>query len=1349
MVPHGGWHKCASNVGQVLAERNRVLRLDDDSDEEHSPYAEVDLGDDDWSFAQGTCQLDASKHHRMDINDTPGSIRAASRPALEIWMSWTTGMTMGWGAWKGERCGGGSQMVGPKIQVSQKQFDQSPVKRKVGESTDRAPEVDLGDDDSSFAQGTCELDASKHHRMDINDTPGSIRDLNELDNWYDDGSPVPAPRIRNGSIQCTLDFKRSTSMGSGRGHCESPLTIPTKPADTPKAVEKGPKGKGKAKGPVCPSSPVPASSSDSPMSSVKDGSESPSRTPPPKGKGPSKGPAKGPAKGPGKGTPPAKGPGKGPALPPTKGGPKAKGEGKAKAVPRLQGNAPLGRKIHWGAHYEEPHADSVFSSLNHEILFNPDLLKEMLSAESAPAVTRRKSLAKKPAGITILDGSRAQNLAIVMSKMKVSTEEFCQNLKELNFSEECMSPDDVELLIHVLPTAEENKKLIEYKDRVADLRDVEQNVMPFCVLHKGVVRMKVAKFALSHVMMYQAVNHRCEVLKLASEQVRTSVQFREMLGVVLKVGNFINHGVKEMVEGAIRGISVESLSSLASFKTGAVSTMHFLCLSFMSKDFNFFQDLKESMSHVHEASKEKFVLLKGSIEAFASEVEMAKRQLLMLLDVEDDPELALGEEREAELRQVMGEWVKEKDDLHKAGEEAFKACCESQKYFSISDRAQADPNASEAFFVHIASFLDLFQEAWLEIKRNPRKWDDFAEKAGLQLQREKRRSLPAMTQVSSDGRSTESATGSTTVARRSLRRGDSAMQARPSQRRLSTRDSVSRRPVAFVASLSGCDLRTPEVEPSSKQIARSLLNTLYSAVAHKRSQGPSRGLDMNGSCPLNFALQSESNGRGDRCVGPNYAWTCPKGCVSTGDPTLDCRHIDPGTHRCAGACDAANVPGETGEVTQDPSAAALVPLSDLPLVVKGSRLVGRSETTYQLACVNWYGAHMEMLVNNGLNVKGLEEIASFIVQLKAFNCVRLPYSVDSLNMSNEEIPGRFSALCHNPELQAATPLQIFDATVKALTDAGLLVVLNNHVFRRGWCCSFDDGEGLWYNEDFEESVWLHHLGFMSSRYKDNPRVVGFDIRNEIRSTAHAVPSWGTGRVESDWALAAAKGSRRVLQEDPDMLVFVSGLEYSMYLCRVPAYPLHLQPEFQSHIIYTSHEYDWYLSPPQFLQTRAVNASMFFLLCFFATSAALLLLVPLALMVCKQQAIQGSRVGCCRGRVRRCMRCSVMLQALAAVVWVALFHALLFLLGRALADPCGKTDFTASIIFGLLWLPGFCLSLRLPWLLLSQLLPLAVAAAPSIAAAAPPTPSTAADSTAAEGQHAVTWAQIHPECTEKI
>ena len=85
-----------------------------------------------------------------------------------------------------------------------------------------------------------------------------------------------------------------------------------------------------------------------------------------------------------------------------------------------------------------------------------------------------------------------------------------------------------------------------------------------------------------------------------------------------------------------------------------------------------------------------------------------------------------------------------------------------------------------------------------------------------------------------------------------------------------------------------------------------------------------------------------------------------------------------------------------------------------------------------------------------------------------------------------------------------------------------------------------DGEGLWYTEDFPESAWLHHLGFLAARYRGNPRVVGFDIRNEIRSTDSVTPTWGSGGT--DWALAASKGSRQVLDANPDMLLFISGLE---------------------------------------------------------------------------------------------------------------------------------------------------------------------------------------------------------------
>ncbi|CAK8999436.1 unnamed protein product [Durusdinium trenchii] len=408
-------------------------------------------------------------------------------------------------------------------------------------------------------------------------------------------------------------------------------------------------------------------------------------------------------------------------------------------------------------------------------------------------------------------------------------------------------------------------------------------------------------------------------------------------------------------------------------------------------------------------------------------------------------------------------------------------------------------------------------------------------------------------------------------------------------------------------------------------------------------------------CPESFHLERDEQ-HGDRCRG-NSSWTCPAGCVATGDPSFHCCSLS--NFRCAGPCraehgclgpgryalpmmqtNAANasdcqrrcteldgcslitfwpLPGDchlhpsgapfhkdtagaslcgpgrcegAESSSSPPSNHHLVPSWALPLRVVGSRLVGQDQQSYQLACVNWYGAHMEMLVNDGVNVKGLAQIAADIVKLQAFNCVRLPYSLDSLNLSAAEIPQRFSSLCHNPELQAATPLEIFDATVEALTDAGLLIVLNHHVFHRGWCCSADDGEGLWYTEDYQESTWLQHLSFMATRYRANARVVGLDLKNEIRSTEEITPSWGTGDLTSDWARAARLGTQRVLQADPEMLVVISGLEYSMYLCRVPDAPLHL--EFRSHIIYTSHEYDWYLSPPQFLQSRAFEASALFL-----------------------------------------------------------------------------------------------------------------------------------------------------------
>ncbi len=77
-------------------------------------------------------------------------------------------------------------------------------------------------------------------------------------------------------------------------------------------------------------------------------------------------------------------------------------------------------------------------------------------------------------------------------------------------------------------------------------------------------------------------------------------------------------------------------------------------------------------------------------------------------------------------------------------------------------------------------------------------------------------------------------------------------------------------------------------------------------------------------------------------------------------------------------------------------------------------------------------------------------------------------------------------------------MAIFDKTVEAITKAGVAVILNNHMSDAGWCCSNTDRNGLWHNQNYTASEWQEAVASISERYKENPLVIGNDLRNEIR-----------------------------------------------------------------------------------------------------------------------------------------------------------------------------------------------------------------------------------------------------------
>jgi aryl-phospho-beta-D-glucosidase BglC (GH1 family) len=220
-----------------------------------------------------------------------------------------------------------------------------------------------------------------------------------------------------------------------------------------------------------------------------------------------------------------------------------------------------------------------------------------------------------------------------------------------------------------------------------------------------------------------------------------------------------------------------------------------------------------------------------------------------------------------------------------------------------------------------------------------------------------------------------------------------------------------------------------------------------------------------------------------------------------------------------------------------------------PLSTAGRFVVDSQGARFKLRSANWYGFHLDSQVLKGLD---RQPLASMIGLYKAwgFNSVRLPFSNQMLYDAR---PVPDEAVAANPEFRGQNPLQIMDAVVKAFTDNGIAVILNNHTTSSEWCCNFDSN-GLWHNEGastYSQSAeqWVQDWLMLAARYKNNKMVVGADLRNEVRTgkwrntIIPVFPNWGLGDG-NDWALAATDAGNRILAVNPDLLIIVEGINWT-------------------------------------------------------------------------------------------------------------------------------------------------------------------------------------------------------------
>lgn len=263
----------------------------------------------------------------------------------------------------------------------------------------------------------------------------------------------------------------------------------------------------------------------------------------------------------------------------------------------------------------------------------------------------------------------------------------------------------------------------------------------------------------------------------------------------------------------------------------------------------------------------------------------------------------------------------------------------------------------------------------------------------------------------------------------------------------------------------------------------------------------------------------------------------------------------------------------------------LIPAAAFPLSVSSANITGADSVNYRLAGVNWGGAQQDNRAPAGLDKLNRAEIISRIVSW-GMNHVRFPLATatvlnkDGTPYTGIVDPARVAA---NPDLVGMTPWQVYQQLVTDMNAAGLYVIINKHLNYQGWCCSNDDKNGFWYNDNWPSSTFTGLWVTIGTTYAANP-MVGFDLHNEPRpaviggSTLN--PSWGDGNGATDFQLMYQNTIGRIRSAVTAAggtfkhLAFCEGLNYASDLSGWNTHPV-----TGVNIVPSMHDYSWFHKNP--------------------------------------------------------------------------------------------------------------------------------------------------------------------------
>uniref|UniRef100_A0A8B9CWE8 Dishevelled associated activator of morphosis 2 n=1 Tax=Anser brachyrhynchus TaxID=132585 RepID=A0A8B9CWE8_9AVES len=251
--------------------------------------------------------------------------------------------------------------------------------------------------------------------------------------------------------------------------------------------------------------------------------------------------------------------------------------------------------------------------------------KEMGSTEDLYLSTR------KVKELSVIDGRRAQNCVILLSKLKLSNEEIRQAILKMDEQED-LAKDMLEQLLKFVPEKSDTDLLEEHKHEIERMARADRFLFEMSRIDHYQQRLQALFFKKKFPERLAEAKPKVEAILLASKELIRSKRLRQLLEVVLAFGNYMNKGQR----GSAYGFKVSSLNKIADTKSSIdrnITLLHYLIMIF-EKNYPDILDIQSELQHLPEAAKVNLVELekevnniKTGLKAVEAELDYQKRRI--------------------------------------------------------------------------------------------------------------------------------------------------------------------------------------------------------------------------------------------------------------------------------------------------------------------------------------------------------------------------------------------------------------------------------------------------------------------------------------------------------------------------------------------------------------------------------------------------------------------------------------------------------------------------------------------------------------------------------------------------